>query len=389
MMKTQCMSLDIISSLPQNIMETILTLMPIRDALRTSILSRKWRYCWMTMPKLVFDYNLIQALAIDGILVQYKFVIAIFHILLMHSGPTMLKFEFDVDKWSMVTEFDQIILYLSRRINVKDLSIDTLDTFYKLPTSFYSMQGLESLELINCEFELPLTFNGFNKLKKMSFEKFQVPAQVLQRLLSNSPLLEIIRLMEFDYDEEDFEEDYEKENSFNFVKFFECVPLVHTLDLSEYYMKYLSAGGMPSKLSTSHLKYVRLDVCLREQDGISSALCIIRSSPNLERIFLQMCGNEKLPYLGSCNKFVDLQDDLNLQLDHLIRFEIVRFSNSVFEMEFVKLIVAKSPVLKIARIELNENVSIDEELKLLRDAIYLPFPRASPSTKLIIERPKF
>ncbi|XP_071739410.1 F-box/FBD/LRR-repeat protein At1g13570-like [Rutidosis leptorrhynchoides] len=380
MMKTQCVSSDRISSLPENIIETILSLMPIRDALRTSILSKRWRYCWMTMPKLVFDHNLVRAISGTGILLKYKLVNAIFHVLLMHNCPAIIKFELDVDKMDMETEFHPIILYLSRRTNVKDLIIDnnTSDIFYKLPTSFFLIQGLESLELMGCDLEPPLTFNGFNKLRKIDFDDVQVSTKDLQHFLSSCPLLEEVILG-------DYEEEYVEENSFKFVQLFQCVPLVHTLDISKDYMKYLTAGGMPNKLPTSlHLKDVRLDVCLRELDVISSVLCIIRSSPNLGRLFFVMRDNEKLPIQESSIKFADLRDDLSLTLDNLEIFEVVYFSNISCEMEFVKLIMCKSPILEIAQIELKDNVSADDELKIVRDMER--FPRASPSAQLIIER---
>nr|GEZ79144.1 protein TORNADO 1 [Tanacetum cinerariifolium] len=43
------------TTLPEEIIESVLTRMPIRDAVRTSVLSRRWRYCWMSMPKVSFD----------------------------------------------------------------------------------------------------------------------------------------------------------------------------------------------------------------------------------------------------------------------------------------------------------------------------------------------
>ncbi|KAM0058871.1 putative F-box-like domain superfamily protein [Helianthus debilis subsp. tardiflorus] len=43
---------DLITTLPQAIIETILCLLPIEEAARTSILSRAWRYKWTTIPKL-------------------------------------------------------------------------------------------------------------------------------------------------------------------------------------------------------------------------------------------------------------------------------------------------------------------------------------------------
>ncbi|XP_071739436.1 F-box/FBD/LRR-repeat protein At1g13570-like [Rutidosis leptorrhynchoides] len=381
-MDTQSLSSDRISSLSQNIIETILTLMPIRDAIRTSILSKEWRYCWMTMPKLVFDYNWVRAISGDGILLKSRLVNAIFHVLLIHRGPTTLKFELDVNKLGMTTEFDQIILSLSRRINLEYLIIDnnTSDTFYKLPTSFFLLQGLESLEVMGCDFEPPLTFNVFNKLRNIHFENVKVSAEVLQRFFSSCPLLEKVILIHY-------EDEYVEEKSMNFVTFFQCVPLIHTLRISKYYMKVIlvkDCGKLPTSL---HLKDVCLDVCLRKQD-VLSIICIIRSSPNLEQLSFVMYDNEKLPTKGSSMKFAELQDDLSLTLNNLKLFEILNFSNIVCEMEFVKLIMIKSPVLKIARLALEDNVSVDEELKILRDMIRLPFPRASPSAQFVIERPK-
>ncbi|GFZ16193.1 F-box/RNI-like superfamily protein [Actinidia rufa] len=46
---------DLISDLPQSIIETILTKLPIRDTVRTSILSTKWRYKWANLTHIVFD----------------------------------------------------------------------------------------------------------------------------------------------------------------------------------------------------------------------------------------------------------------------------------------------------------------------------------------------
>ncbi|GKE17962.1 hypothetical protein Tco_1425539, partial [Tanacetum coccineum] len=53
---------------------------------------------------------------------------------------------------------------------------------------------------------------------------------------------------------------------------------------------YLGAGGVPEKLPTSlvHLKYLYLDICLTEQDSISSIFGLLRSSPNLEKISLRV-----------------------------------------------------------------------------------------------------
>ncbi|GJU20486.1 F-box/FBD/LRR-repeat protein-like protein [Tanacetum coccineum] len=95
---------DRISNVPPSIIETILCLLPIQEAARTSILSRDWRYHWVKIPKLVFDKNSFQASADEtelSILEQTfgrqnrrkvmdercKVFYAIYQILLLHEGP--------------------------------------------------------------------------------------------------------------------------------------------------------------------------------------------------------------------------------------------------------------------------------------------------------------
>ncbi|KAJ0445088.1 putative FBD domain-containing protein [Helianthus annuus] len=147
---------------------------------------------------------------------------------------------------------------------------------------------------------------------------------------------------------------------------------------------------MPHQLPTPlvHLNYVVLEFCLMEQNEISSALCMIRSSPVLETMIFLMYDNEKLPVQQTATNFLDLEGYPDLKLDHLETLWINNFSNLPLEMEFVRLIMAKSPVLKKVRIELNGNVSVDEELKMLRELVSNPIPRASPSAKLTIVRPE-
>ncbi|KAJ0445105.1 putative F-box domain, FBD domain, F-box-like domain superfamily protein [Helianthus annuus] len=385
--RTQSLNSDIISTLPQNIIEDILTRMPLRSALRTSVLSKKWRYTWRGMPKLVFTNNMVTLPSNRSYrqLNKYKLVNAIFHVLLFHNGPTIIVFYCSVGELHMESEFAQILSYLARGNTVKQLFFINDNRSYKLPVSFFSFQGLEFIHLQNCTFEPPLTLNRFSSLTGIVLWKVDVSAQMLQQFLSNCPLLEFISLNEH----QKAIDSVAGGNTFTFVNLLPCVPLIQVLNIREYYMKYLCTGGMPHKLPTSlaHLKDLFLDVCLVEQNEISSALCLIRSSPVLERIVFQMFDNDKLPVRQTPANFLDPDGYPDLKLDHLEMLEMYNYSNLPLEMEFVKLIMAKSPVLKKVQIELNDNVSVDEELKMLRDLVRLPFPWASHSANLIFVRP--
>ncbi|KAI3497936.1 hypothetical protein L1887_33569 [Cichorium endivia] len=351
---------DRISALPQAIIEKILTRMPIRDALRTSILSRKWRYSWTSMPILVFDDKLINRSSDNEEINEYKLVNAIFQVLLLHTGP-ILEFNISITHDTKVVDaIDQIMLHLSRRVNIKKLifKIQSKNGYenlfskrYKLPSLFFSLRGLDHVDLTCCEIKLPLTFNGFIMLRSPSY----------------AMLTSVQR------------------------RFNDYLPIAHYLrKLYLPYIKHLFAGGM-QKLHTSlvHLRIFFLDVCFLKQDELSFALSMISSSPNLEKIKIQLCWNHKLCGQQTLKNLLDFEKDYpGLNLDHLKEFEITSFHDYAPEREFVKLIMAKSPVLKKARIELNFDVSVDDEVKMLRDLVRLPFPRASTAANVIIERRK-
>ncbi|MFS8028400.1 putative F-box domain, leucine-rich repeat domain superfamily, F-box-like domain superfamily [Helianthus anomalus] len=190
--RTQSLNPDFISTLPQNIIEDILTRIPLQEALRTSVLSKKWRYTWRGMPKLVFTDKMV-TLPSDHLCLQlkkYKLVNAIFHVLLLHNGPTILEFHCSFVHLLMESEFAQILSYLARGNTVKQLFIFSDNRSFKLPVSLVALQGLELVHLENCTLESPLAFHGVSSLTHMTFRNVEVSAQMLQRLISKCPLLQ-------------------------------------------------------------------------------------------------------------------------------------------------------------------------------------------------------
>ncbi|CAH1416829.1 unnamed protein product [Lactuca virosa] len=205
---------------------------------------------------------------------------------------------------------------------------------------------------------------------------------MLQEFLTNCPLLE-----KFTWIRDDQQIEL---NESELVELFKCLPSVQVLEISQLYIKRLASGSnsMPHKLPISlpRLRILDLCVCFLE---LSTVLRVICSSPNLEKIKVKMCWDHN----GKClqqtfNNVPDIQDHSGLNLDHLKEMEITSFCDWGSWMEFVKFVMAKSPVLKKARIELSYHLSVDEELKMLRDLLEMPFPRASPSAKFTIERRK-
>ncbi|XP_076910632.1 F-box/FBD/LRR-repeat protein At1g13570-like [Bidens hawaiensis] len=378
--KIQCASSDMINNLPQNIIESILSLMPLRDAVKTSILPTKWRYSWRSMPKLTFTSNMVISQ------LKSKLATAIFHVLSLHNGPEIVHFNFLVDQFNhMESEITLILSYLARGPSMKELVLAKNTGLYKLPGSFFSLRGLECIHLQNCIFEPPSTFNRFSRLTRLSF-LIQVPA-ARAYLFGNQTFMKFFLVNVDTVVVGGYLAGIG--NKLTFVDLLRCVPLIQSLNISNSYVMYLSAGGMPHKLPTSlaHLKYLYLGVCLTKQNEMSSVLCMIRSSPMLERIKFQVFDNEYLRVRQTTTNVLGLENYADLKLDRLERLEIQMVKTlPVVTMDFVKLIMAKSPVLKIVRIVLYGAVSVDEEVKMLRDLVLLPLPRASPSAKLIVTR---
>lgn len=187
---------DVISDLPQSIVETILTKLPIRDAVRTSILSSKWRYKWANLTHLVFD-DRCSSLYNDKGLVEGNLVKFITRFLFLHDGPIHM-FTLSSTYLQGSPYIDQWLLFLSRK-DVKELVIKLGDQeWFRAPTCLFSCRKLTRLELIRCELDPPPSFKGFLSLKCLVLQQVFIAPDKVENLLSSCPLLESLTLSYFD-----------------------------------------------------------------------------------------------------------------------------------------------------------------------------------------------
>ena len=70
-------------------------------------------------------------------------------------------------------------------------------------------------------------------------------------------------------------------------------------------------------------------------------------------------------------------------MEHLKELEIENMIYREIELDFVKLVLAKSPVLKKVRLFLHEEVSKDEQMQI--SETLLDSPRASLEVQIIVE----
>ncbi|THG02970.1 hypothetical protein TEA_018897 [Camellia sinensis var. sinensis] len=95
------------------------------------------------------------------------------------------------------------------------------------------------------------------------------------------------------------------------VTLFGSLPVIEFLLLEYHTIRYMSAGGVPKRLPTTlnNLKTLKLlSICFAEVNEISVILCLIRSSPNLEKITIVVRRCETADVIDHVLQLLEMQD---------------------------------------------------------------------------------
>lgn len=183
--------LDRISSLPGELIGHILSRMPLKDAVRTSILSSKWRYKWTKdLYQLQFDEKLIpsQYRGTHAASLTDRFVKVVDSVLLQHSAP-IKKFLLCHRNFQGTGDTHKWIRYLSKAsVNELVFSCSKVQP-YKMPSHLFQCQDLVFLALENCSLRIPPTFQGFKNLGMLRLSEVSLSGDSLGKLISSCPVL--------------------------------------------------------------------------------------------------------------------------------------------------------------------------------------------------------
>ncbi|WVZ99558.1 hypothetical protein U9M48_044832 [Paspalum notatum var. saurae] len=197
----------------QDVLGMILSKLPLKEIVRTSVLSNKWKHIWTVCPKLKFDGATICGKDAAG--AQHyaqKFIANVNRVLKRYHGKVVeeleLKFQFDA---TLAQHLDVWVKFaLSSR--AKNLALDLVPTRWELRPDRYrfpielfdgeSISRLQHLQLSFMSFESPLSrLNGFPNLKKLDLHVVCATRQNFEDMLSDCINLEWLSIVRCNLDD--------------------------------------------------------------------------------------------------------------------------------------------------------------------------------------------
>ncbi|CAA7062593.1 unnamed protein product [Microthlaspi erraticum] len=183
--------MDRISQLPDELLLRILSSLQTKHVVSTMVLSKRWQFLWMYVPKLVYDDSYLNP-------AYGKFSRFVDRSLFMHEGPVIESLHFKLGRTCGSGDI-QVWIRAAQKCCVRELIINivTYPTSIlpiTLPRSLYTCcRMLVALKLSNAILvdDASSSSVSFPHLKKLSLVNMKYPGdEFVNRLLSSCPVLE-------------------------------------------------------------------------------------------------------------------------------------------------------------------------------------------------------
>eukprot|EP00253_Pinus_taeda_P011496 PITA_11496 len=199
---------DKFSSLPNEILGFILSKVPIREAVRSSVLSRRWRFLYTQIPQLkICPYLLLQGPvtpdpdpssistaenAISSILQSHCFDLEAFHLFNNTTGTRTYPID---NNWEFGRESVWKWVQYAADKNVQHLHLGYSRVKEIPPPALFFCTHLTTLTLNNFVLtHIPTHSSGFNHLISCSFTDMQLTDDSLSWFASHCPLLQKLQI---------------------------------------------------------------------------------------------------------------------------------------------------------------------------------------------------
>ncbi|XP_010501786.1 PREDICTED: probable FBD-associated F-box protein At1g32375 [Camelina sativa] len=178
---------DRLSELPDALLLEILSLLPTEDVVATMILSKRWRFLWMMVPRLVYNDSNKNIQSFSGFVDRS---------LTLHKAPILETLHFKLGTTCRDEDIPVWIRAADKKSSLRELSIE-MDTFSRpspitLPKSLYTeCRMLVTLKLNNVILVDASSNLSFPSLKSLELVSVKYPGdEFVNRLLSNCHVLE-------------------------------------------------------------------------------------------------------------------------------------------------------------------------------------------------------
>ncbi|XP_059306956.1 putative F-box protein At1g49610 [Lycium ferocissimum] len=198
----QCSSIsrkDRLSELPEPILLHILSFLPMRYVVRTTILSKRWRHLWTIVQELDFGS--------EGFFPYQNYVDFVNRTMLRRGTYKIRRLRLDLYiNGSSRKDYDGWILYAARN-SVEELFLDfNADCFYWLPPPcVYCNSSLKALRMLSCRL-IPDMQISWNLLKKLTLWFSVLWDESIHNIMVGAPKLEFFELFScWDYNDPTFD----------------------------------------------------------------------------------------------------------------------------------------------------------------------------------------
>ncbi|KAJ0439790.1 putative F-box domain, FBD domain, leucine-rich repeat domain superfamily [Helianthus annuus] len=361
---------DFISNMPDKVVTNILDRLPLPHAMRTSVLSRKWRFKWTMLSQLVFYDSYFWNLRKD------ENRLRVISRLLLHLRGPITKFVLYIDDGLNVEDLNHWTMFLSRK-GIKDLTIGKRNKpLVKLPTHLFTCLELKHLKLSNWCIQLPTTFNGFPNLLSLELLQVNFESGKFEEFITLCPVLEILKMSDLrskvkpdDFAKlanlktlsltttpfSDIDEPITITSSSAIFELLGFLPKLQELQLSFPRCKF-TEGGSKKRFPDAFpcLKSLILyDVDVDSVIMVSCVFELIRHLPNLQTLIILACDQKK-----NCSPEVDYNTMGPLQL-RSVMFNCLKGSEN--EVRLIKYLLACSPFLKKIEIYFQNSIKRHEQ----------------------------
>ncbi|KAF4348088.1 hypothetical protein F8388_010055 [Cannabis sativa] len=401
-------NVDRLSNLPWDVLDSILVRIPLKEAVRTSVLSTKWRLKWTGLSQYLIDDRIFPTGLVLDPVGRGDQVAGILHqVQVNHNGP-IEKFKFSAYCRLDHSVLLQWIIFLGGR-GVNEFLLERFDSPmpFEFPFDQFSCPKLRHLNLFCCTIKLPIVhaFEGFSHLTSLQLTEVSINTETLECLIHKCSVLEKLTLLDLEFGDPIFLKiqntklRYLKiisaigdiilhdnpflvsveirlrippipnilEQDSNLVRIFSSLQGIRRLALSNFSVLFFSNGIIPEKLPCPLHNLTVVELSEVSVDTLKQAmvcLSLIKSAPNLEELFISVAR----PFTNG--KFVTdfLSDKCRFGL-YFNRLKVVKV-RGVWEMDhawhFVKFILANSPVLEtLTIVSLRDGRFTEEQLAKL------------------------